>query len=264
MKPRTARSVAVTALVTGLLAGATEVGATTGSSSTPPVSTTPGGSIPVMDPGDGGNYHPQLDPAEMTNVIDNPYLPLAVGSRWRYDGQSGGAHEINDVVVTADHKVVMGIDAVVVHDTVMSDGELTEDTYDWYAQDSEGNVWYLGEQSAELENGAVVSTAGSWEAGVDGAYPGIVMPAAPLVGDVYRQEYLAGEAEDMFQIVGLDASLTVPAGTYTDVVTTHDWSPLEPDVIEGKAYAPGVGVIQETTVAGGDDHSDLVEYTPGS
>ena len=217
---------------------------------------------PVIDPGDGGNYEPDVDPANFVAVVDNPYFPMLVGSRWVYEGEADGEAERVEIVVTDERKTVMGIAATVVRDSVYVDDELVEDTYDWFAQDRDGNVWYLGEDSREIEDGEVVSTEGSWEAGVDGALPGIVMPAEPAVGDAYRQEYYVGEAEDMFEIIAVGGSVEVPAGSFEDVVTTQDWTPLEPEVIEEKQYAPGVGKLREEKTAGGDDVSELVEFTP--
>jgi hypothetical protein len=233
----------------------------------PPRSTAPAttGDIgrPVIDPGDGGDYRPDVDPADFVTGIDNPYLPFTIGSRWVYKGETDGQRERIEVVVTPRTRVVMGIGATVVRDRVFVEGELVEDTFDWYAQDRDGNVWYLGERTQEYEGGKVVSSAGSWEAGVDGALPGIVMAAEPTVGHAYRQEYYAGEAEDMGDVIAVGGSATVAAGTFDDVVTTRDWTPLEPDVIEEKTYAPGVGVVLEAKVAGGDDVVELVAFTPG-
>jgi hypothetical protein len=206
---------------------------------------------------------PDVDPANFVDVIDNPYLPWVVGSRWVYEGEVNGEPERVEVVVIDQHKTILGIEATVVRDSVYTGDELTEDTFDWYAQDEDGNVWYLGEDTKEYENGEVVSTEGSWEAGVDGAEPGIVMPARPTVGHAYRQEYHAGEAEDMAEIIEVGGTVEVPAGRYEDVVTTRDWTPLEPDVVENKQYAPGVGVVHETLVAGGDELLELVSFTSG-
>ena len=217
----------------------------------------------MIDPGDGGEYRPTLDASRIAEVIDNPYLPLRVGARWLYEGESEGEVETIEIVVTEDRKTVMGISAFVVRDTVSIGGELVEDTYDWFTQDAEGNVWYLGEAVEDYENGVVVSTAGSWEAGVDGALPGIVMPAVRRTGDAYRQEFLVGEAEDMMEIIGTGKSLTVPAGRYDDVLTTRDWSPLEPEVIEEKQYARGIGKVREDKVAGGQGFVQLIAFTPG-
>lgn len=219
-------------------------------------------SAPVIDPGDGGNYVVNLDPAEFGGVIDNPYMPLPVGARWRYEGESDGEVETVEVVVTSERREVMGISAVVVRDTVMVGGEVVEDTFDWFAQDAEGNVWYLGEEVKDYENGQVVGTAGSWEAGVDGAQPGIVMPADPEVGDVYRQEFLPGAAEDMMEIVETGGRVSAPAGDFSAVVTTKDWNPLDPEVIEEKHYAPGVGLVREEKVEGADGFAQLVDYEP--
>jgi hypothetical protein len=229
----------------------------------PTAAPTTSASTPVVDPGDGGKYSPELDPASFVDTIDNPYLPMPVGAHWRYEGESDGETETVEVTVTGDRKNIMGISAFVVRDTVTIDGELVEDTYDWFAQDADGNVWYLGEDSKEYEGGVVTSADGSWQAGVDGALPGIVMPAMPAPGDVYRQEYYAGEAEDMMEIASVGGTLTVTAGAFDDVVTTKDWNPLEPDTIEEKAYALGVGKIREAKTAGGDGFAELVEYTVG-
>jgi hypothetical protein len=218
---------------------------------------------PVIDPGDGGHYSPKIDPANFVATIDNPYLPWTVGSRWVYRGESDGERERNVVVVTNRHKTIMGIEATVVHDRVYSGDELKEDTLDWYAQDRDGNVWYLGEDTKELEGGKVTGTEGSWQAGVDGALPGIVMPADPKVGLAYRQEYYSGNAEDMGEVIDVGGSVDVPAGHFDDVVTTKDWTPLEPDVIEHKKYASGVGSVREELVAGGAELNQLVRFTPG-
>jgi hypothetical protein len=215
---------------------------------------------PVIDPGDGGVYEPRLDPSMFVDVIDNPYLPLPPGAHWRYEGMSDAGPETVEIVVTADRKEILGISAVVVHDSVTVGGQLIEDTYDWFAQDVDGNVWYLGEDVKDYENGVVVSTAGSWTAGIGGARAGIVMAADPAVDDVYRQEFLAGEAEDMMEYIATGPGVTTPAGSFDDVVTTRDWTPLEPDVVEEKSYARGVGKVREEKVAGGRGIVELVEF----
>lgn len=219
---------------------------------------------PVVDPGDGGNYQPELDPAHFVDVIDNPYLPLIPGSRWVYDGTSGEESERIEVVVTDERREIMGISAVVVRDTVYVADEVVEDTYDWFAQDTEGNVWYLGEDTHEYENGVAVNSAGAWEFGVDGALPGIAMPADPTVGEAYRQEFYQDEAEDMSEILSIDSTQTIGLGDYTDVVVTQDWTPLDPDVIEEKWYAPGVGLIYSTHTMGKVGTVELIEFTPGT
>lgn len=219
--------------------------------------------VGVIDPGDGGDYRPALDPADVVDGIDNPYLPLTPGSSWVYEATADGETERIEVVVTSDRREVMGISAVVVRDTATVNGELVEDTFDWFAQDREGNVWYLGEDTTEYENGRPANTAGAWEAGVDGALPGIVMPADPTIGQAYRQEYLPGEAEDMGEVIRQGESETVPFGSFDDLLVTRDWTPLEPDTIEEKYYAPGVGLVLEVKTAGGEGRVELVEHTPG-
>lgn len=219
---------------------------------------------PVIDPGDGGDYQPQLDPADFVDGIDNPYLPLVPGSRWVYEGDSEGEREDIEVVVTERTREIEGITAVVVRDTVHVGGVLVEDTYDWFAQDRDGNVWYLGEDSSDFDDeGTLVSKEGSWEYGKDGALPGIVMPAHPRPGDAYRQEYRPGVAEDMGEVLRIEPEHTIELGTYEDVVVTEDWSPLEPEVIENKWYAPGIGLIYSEHETGAPETSTLVEFTPG-
>jgi hypothetical protein len=219
---------------------------------------------PVIDPGDGGSYRPDVDPADFVTDIDHPYLPLTVGSRWVYESVGGEETERVEVVVTDDRRDVMGISAVVVRDSVSVDGEVVEDTFDWFAQDRVGNVWYLGEDSREIDGGEVVSTEGSWEAGLDGALPGIVMPAEAAVGMAYRQEYRACEAEDMAEVVAVGEQVTVSAGSFSEVLITHDWTPLEPDVVEEKSYARGIGLVRERKLTGAPEELVLVEHTASS
>jgi hypothetical protein len=184
-------------------------------------------------------YTPHIDPVDFTTTIDNQYFPLKPGTTFDYDG---GA-ERDEFTVTSDTKKVMGVECVVVNDKAWENGKLIEQTYDWFAQDKEGNVWYFGEDTKEYENGKVTSTKGSWEAGVDGAKPGIIMQADPKVGESYRQEYYEGEAEDMAKVLSLNESLTVPYGSFDDVLVTKEWTPLEPSYHEHKYYARGVGQV---------------------
>jgi hypothetical protein len=220
-----------------------------------------GDATPVIDPGDGGNYRPDIEPTDFVESITNPYLPYTPGSQWVYESDDGS--ERIEVTVLEETRQVMGVTATVVRDTVYEDGEMVEDTYDWFAQDRDGNVWYLGEDTAEYEDGEVVSTAGAWEAGVDGAKPGIVMLAKPKAGDAYRQEYYAGEAEDMGRVVELGASATVPFGEFEHLLVTEDWTPLEPEVVERKYYAPGIGLVLEEKVAGEEGRVELISFEPG-
>jgi hypothetical protein len=206
-----------------------------------------------------------LDPALFAGVaIDNPYWPLARGSHWVYS-EDDGEGNVNRVEVTVldETKEIVGIQATVVHDLVSLDGEILEDTLDWYAQDTFGNVWYMGEDTKELENGKVTSTEGSWETGVDGAQAGVIMPADPQVGMAYRQEWYTGHAEDTAEVLSLDGSVTVPAGTYTNLLQTREHTALEPDVVEEKLYAKGVGEVAATQTAGGTSIEKLLEFTPG-
>jgi hypothetical protein len=207
----------------------------------------------------GKPYRPQIDPADFVSVIDNPYLPLRPGTRWVYEGVSEGEREKTVVSVTNQTKEVIGVTATVVRDRVFVAGDLAEDTFDWFAQDRFGNVWYFGEETAEYEEGKVVTRKGSWEAGVDGAQPGIVMLGDPRVGDAYRQEYYQGEAEDLGRVIGLHESVSVPYDSSSDVLVTEDWTPLEPKVLENKFYARGVGVVLERRVKGGEEVLRLVE-----
>lgn len=221
----------------------------------------------VIDPGDGGEYHVTINPAVFTSVVDNPYLPKLPGTRWNYQSTDpDGEAEIITIEVLDRRRVVMGVETIVVHDVVKTiDGELVEDTYDWFAQDADGNVWYFGEDTMSFHDGEP-STAGSWEAGVRGALPGIVMPATPRVTGIgYRQEYLAGEAEDMGQIIAKSGDVTVPAGRFDDVIVTRDWTPLEPTIVEEKTYGRGVGFVKEAKVTGSKvgEVVELVEFTPG-
>lgn len=221
-------------------------------------------SAAVIDPGDHGRYRPVLVAADFVDRVDNPYLPLTTGSRWVYEGRSGDGAERTEVEVLDERKEILGISATVVRDRVFVGGELAEDTLDWFAQDRDGTVWYLGEAVKDYQNGRVVSTAGSFEAGVGGALPGIAMPAHPKVGHAYRQEFLRGEAEDLAEISQVGASRTVPFGRFDGVVVTRDWNPLDPGTIEEKFYAPGVGMILETHVRGPAGRVSLADFSPGA
>jgi hypothetical protein len=212
-----------------------------------------------------GSESVELDPAEFTAEIDNPYWPMSVGSRWVYSETDSEGAEQRVVVTVTDRtkEIANGIEARVVHDEVTEDGVPTEVTDDWYAQDAEGNLWYMGEDTREYENGKPASTSGSFEAGVDGAQPGIIMPAHPEVGQTYRQEYYEGEAEDAGAIVKVDAQAEVPFGHFAPVVMTQDTNPLEPKVLEFKFYAEGVGPVLADSVSGGSDREELLSYKEG-
>ena len=266
-----ARSVAALALVTGLAivtACGTDQGTQhAGGSNTSDEAIPPFAPETAEEP--SASYAPEIDPSNFVKEIDNPYFPLEPGTTWVYEGRSeDGTERVEDTVLDGT-KSVMGVECVVLRDRVWQNGELIEETFDWHAQDREGNVWYFGENSKELENGKVTSTKGSWEAGVDGALPGIIMPADPKVGDSYRQEYYEGEAEDMAEVVSLDGSglndaVSTPYDSFSkDVLVTKDWSPLEPEILEEKYYAPGIGVIGEVTATGPAEKIELVDLDKG-
>jgi hypothetical protein len=200
-----------------------------------------------------------IDPANFVTTIDNPYFPLTPGTTMIFEGTSEGAAMRVETTVTNETKVILGVECVVVRDAGYEDGGLTEDTLDWYAQDTDGNVWYFGEATKTIEYGKAVDTRGSWEAGVDGAKPGIIMWADPKVGEPYAQEYAPGVAEDMAQVVRTGETVTVRYGTFSDVVVIKEWDPLEPGPVEEKSYALGIGVILEDTIKGGDERTELIE-----
>ncbi len=204
-------------------------------------------------------YAPNIDPANFVSVIDNPYFPLTPGTVRIYEGQTDKGFEHIEVTVTSDTKQIMGVTNVVVKDIVTVDGKTEEETYDWYAQDKDGNVWYFGEDTKKYAADGTVSTEGSFEAGVDGAMPGIMMKSNPQVGDAYREEYYQGHAEDEAEIVSSSESASVPYGSFKDVVKTKNTTKLEPDLLENKYYAKGIGSVLEVDVAGGSGQVELIE-----
>jgi hypothetical protein len=202
----------------------------------------------------------QLDPADFTTAIDNPYWPMRPGSHWVYREVENGEAQRVDVTVTNRTKTLDGIEARVVHDRVSRNGETLEDTYDWYAQDSKGNLWYLGEDTAEYENGKLKTREGSWAAGVDGAEPGVVVPAEPKQGMSYREEYYAGHAEDAAEVLNVDSQVQVPFGRFKNAMLTRNFSTIEPTVEEMKLYARGVGPVMELLVSGGSGRTELLSF----
>ena len=205
-------------------------------------------------------YNPAFTPDEMGPSITNPYFPLPIGAEWRYVGETEDGTEEIVVEVQSGTRSVAGVETRKVRDRVYLDGELIEDTVDWYAQDAAGNVWYMGEETAEYEDGEVVTTAGSWEAGVDGAVAGIIMPAEPAAGQAYYQEFYEDEAEDRGRVLSTSESVSVPAGSFTNCVKTEDTTPLEPDVLEYKFYCSGAGTVLEVDLEE-DAEVQLMEYT---
>jgi hypothetical protein len=210
---------------------------------------------------DMGTKQPQaeIDPDNFVSQVDNPYFPLEPGTTLIYRGETDGVPTRNVTYVTNDTKVILGVTTIVVHDQAFEEGVLVEDTFDWFAQDVDGNVWYFGEDTKELdEDGNVISTEGSWEAGVDGAEPGIVMLADPKKGDRYQQEFLPGVAEDKAQVIGYEDSFCVPYRCFDNVLVTKEWSPLDRGVVENKYYAEGIGFISAVMVKGGEENTELV------
>jgi len=200
-------------------------------------------------------------PEHFLGTIDHPYLPLHPGARWEYRAKTSDGVERTVVVVLRDKRLVDGVEATVVHDRAYLDGTLSEDTYDWFAQDDQGNVWYLGEDTTAYEAGKAPSKEGSWEAGKAGAKAGLAMPGTPVVGDRYQQEFQNGTAEDRGEIVALDAHGSVPWGAFTDAVRTRDTTPLEPDVVEHKYYVRDVGTVLEEEDG---DRVELISFSPGA
>jgi hypothetical protein len=221
------------------------------------------GTCPIALP--QGGEPVTLDPADFTGPIDNPYWPMAPGTTWIYreTDPSGSKMKVR-VYVTTRTKDILGIQAAVVHDVVKEGNQVIENTWDWYAQDSCGNVWYLGEDTKEYENGVVVSTEGSWEAGVDGAQPGVIVPADPAVGMTYRQEFYQGQAEDEAEILSVSEQAEVPSGHFTHVLLTKDFTSLHAKVLEYKLYARGVGPVLVFGVSGGSGTEELTRFELGT
>jgi len=208
-----------------------------------------------------GPYSPTIDPADFVGKIDNPYFPLVPGTAFHFRGTSDGTAQTDDMVVTHLTKRVLGIRCTVVRDTVSEQGKPIERTFDWYAQDKLGNVWYMGEKSLELKNGRFALASDSWQAGVNGGKPGIIMRGNPRPGAVYRQEYYRpGGALDQARVLGRSGSLRVPTGTYKRPLATIEWSPVEPQ-LEKKWYVAGLGEIMEKIVAGGREQFQLANVT---
>jgi hypothetical protein len=214
-----------------------------------------------------GSERVRLDPGGFTTRITNPWWPMKPGSRWVYreTDPSGSVQRVVVTVLAKTKLVANGVTARVVRDVATEGGTPIEFTDDYYAQDRCGNVWYLGEATTEYDNGKPVSTKGSFEAGVDGAQAGVIVPARPKPGMGYRQEYLAGQAEDRGEIVSLRDQAEVPFGHFGrgHVLMTRDVNPLEPKALEFKFYARGIGPVLAIGVSGGADREELVRYTHG-
>jgi hypothetical protein len=252
MIQRSVVAVLAAAILTGGCTGSTEPSAD--AEATPPVPS-------FQETAEG--YAVDIDPQGFVERIDNPYMPLVPGSTWRLEGKTADGRETDAITVLDETREVMGVTTTVVRDVVKLEGSVVERTWDWFAQDLLDNVWYFGEDTAEYEDGKLVSRAGAWEAGVDGALPGIVMPADPTVSDAGRQEFYPGEAEDMGWVVQTGLSIDVRAGSYDDAIRVLEWSPLEPRIVVEKLYAPGVGILGEEALSGGLENFELVEFSSG-
>ena len=207
----------------------------------------------------GDEYTVDINPSNFVERVDNPYFTLEPGTTFRLRGVTEDGIENEAVRVTDRTRMVMGVRTTVVMDVMRTNGEISELTHDWYAQDREGNVWYFGEETAEYKNGKILNRHGSWEAGIDGALPGIIMNATPQVTDSYRQEFYEGEAEDMYWVVATGERSSVPLGQFEDTVKVIEWNPLEPKVVVEKTYASGVGLLSERALAGGREDVRLVD-----
>jgi hypothetical protein len=208
----------------------------------------------------GTTYAPVLDRANFVRVIDNRYFPLPVGRRLVYRGIKDGQTQIDRVTVTARKKVILGITATVVKDVATHGTTVLEKTFDYYAQDKQGNVWYLGEDTTAFEDGQA-DTSGSFIAGVDGAQPGIIMKAKPRIPDAYRQECLAGEAEDTAWVVATTGSRRTPYGRVRHVLTTLEATQVEPGAYDEKTYGRGIGIVTEKSLTGPKEFAELVSIT---
>jgi hypothetical protein len=201
-----------------------------------------------------------FDPANFVRGIDNRYFPISPGTVFTYRGVSKSGQESNTVEVTHNTKTILGVVTTEVHDQVyIEDGSLLEDTFDWYAQDKRGNVWYFGEDTKEYDHGVLVSTAGSWEAGKGDAKPGIIMLADPHVGDSYKQEDSPGVVADMAKVISLSETASVEAGTFANCLATTEWTPIEPGKRSRKFYAAGVGMVLELSSRQGGERVELIK-----
>ena len=209
-----------------------------------------------------GTYAPVVDPANFVAKVDNRYFPLRPGRGFHYKGvqEDGKTPQRDDMVVTHRKKTILGVKSIVVRDSVSSRGRLIERTFDWYAQDKAGNVWYMGEDAREVKGGRLVKAGDSWEAGRGGAKPGIIMPGKPRVGDEYRQEYFPGHALDQARVLGSGGRVRVPAGSFEKTLLTVETSPIDP-AHERKYYVAGLGDVKEQTVSGNHEQIRLVSVT---
>jgi hypothetical protein len=249
------------ALVAAVASGCGSSSASSNTGSTTNASTTPTtASASTLAP-IHGKYSPKIDPANFVSTIDNRYFPLIPGTGFHFKGIRGTTPQTDDEVVTNRTKQILGIPSTVVRDTVSEHGKAVERTFDYYAQDKGGNVWYMGEDSLELKHGKLVKASDSWLSGVNGGKPGIIMPGNPQPGDAYRQEYYPpGQALDEAHVIGFRGPESVTYGTFNRALVTSEYSPLEPQT-EQKYYVSGVGEIKEKVVKGHHEEFKLVRIT---
>jgi hypothetical protein len=245
------------AVIGTIALAALAIGATSAVTSSSPAiaSTSPSKLAPIHGP-----YDPVIDPANFVARVDNRYLPFIPGTGFHFEGVRGPTPQTDDVFVTHRAKRILGIECTVVRDVVSEHGSAIERTFDYYAQDRQGNVWYMGELSLERQHGRFVKAGDSWESGVDGAKPGIIMPAHPRRGDAYRQEYYPPAALDQARVVGYRGPVKVPYGTFKRTLVTFERSSLEPQT-EKKYYVAGVGEVKERVVKGHHEAFELVSVT---
>jgi hypothetical protein len=266
------RGVAALALAVSLAVAGACGASTTAAKDKSPASSTKAATSTAEASGSGsrggmpqGSEPVKLDPADFSVDIDNPYWPMSPGSEWVYrETDTKGTNQKVVVEVTDETKMIAnGIEARVIRDTVTENGAPVEITDDWYAQDQAGNIWYLGEYVTNYKNGKVIGHGGSFEAGVDGAQPGIAMPANPDPGLSYRQEYYKDEAEDKGAVITVgDERVQVPFGYFDkNILMTRDLVPTEPKVQELKFYAPNVGPLLSVHTDGDGSRAELVSYS---
>jgi hypothetical protein len=273
---RAALRTATTAIVAGLVAACGAAGPASPLTSGPAVSqgvaATPGPSIseppsspspsPLVAASPSASTGPAFDAAAFPDgaTVTNPWFPLIPGTVFTSRGSKDGQAAVDRFTISDRTKVIAGVTTRVVEDRLTLDGILHERTTDYYAQDQAGNVWYLGEDTAELDaNGNVLNRDGTWHAGVDGAVPGIYMEAEPVLGHAYRQEFYPGQAEDHFEVISLTSTVHVPYGVFENALRTKEWTPLEPDVLDNKFYVRGVGQVREVAVKGAKEVLSLVK-----
>jgi hypothetical protein len=254
-----------------LMALAVLLGGACGSSSSPgPSASAPTAQAPAPSTVTGtgsiaaGSSLGSIDPANFASGVVNPWFPLTPGDRWVYTGVKDGKPAKDVTIVSHATKTILGVRCVVVQDYLHLAGRLEETTLDYYAQDNQGNVWYFGEDTQELSPaGAILNTEGSWQSGIDGAKPGIIMTAHPTIGQPYEQEYYPGQAQDHAEALSLSASVSVPFGSFGGAQLTKEWSPLEPNVIDHKYYVRGIGIVKEVTAKGPKEENVLVSFAKG-